>query len=189
MSENVMRATDVSGLPVVSCFDGEDVAEIRDVVYDAGAHRLVGFTLNKRGIFAGRMKDVLPAESLVAIGADAVMIEHERDITESATPEALDRTGDAVSVIGATVLSADGNELGEVAGVIISTGATPAAVGYEVDPTDGNDSVFVPISAQMALSGENLLLPEGATDFIRNDLAGFGAAVSDYRSHTLDGSN
>lgn len=186
---NVMRASNLIGLPVVSILSGEDVAEIRDVVYDAGAHQLIGFTLNKRGLFSGRLKDVLPAVALSAIGADAIMIPDETSITESSTPEALNRTGDASSVIGDRVLTADGNELGEVVGVIVSTGSNPEAVGYEIDPNDSSDSVFVPISQQMALSGENLLLPASATDFVRNDLAGFGAAVADYRASTLQGEN
>jgi len=184
---NVMRASDLIGLPVVSILSGEDVAEVRDVVYDAGAPRLIGFTLNKRGLFSGRRKDVLPASELSAIGVDAIMIPSESAITESSTPEALDHPGDASSVIGDRVLTADGNELGEVVGVIISTGSNPEAVGYEIDPSDSDDSVFVPISEQMALSGEHLLLPPSATSFVRNDLAGFGAAVTDYRASTLQG--
>lgn len=184
---HVMRASELMSLPVVSILSGEDVAEIRDVVYDSAAHRLLGFTLNKRGLFSGRMKDVLPAAAIAAIGADAIMVASDEAITESATPEALENPGAATSVIGNRVLSADGNDLGKVIGVIVSTGATPAAVGYEIDPTDSGDSVFVPISEQMALSGENLLLPAEATEFIRNDLAGFGAAVADYRTSTLQG--
>ncbi len=186
---HVMRASELIGLPVVSIASGEDVAEIRDVIYGAELHRLIGFTLNKRGMFSGRMKDVLPAEALAAIGADAVMVADDAAITESATPEALDSPGSAKSVLGNRVLSADGNDLGQVVGVIIATGATPAAVGYEVDPTDSDDNAFVPIAEQMALSGENLLLPADATEFIRNDLAGFGAAVVAYRESTLPGGN
>lgn len=186
---NVMRATELIGLPVVSITSGEDVAEVRDVVYDSDRHRLIGFTLNKRGLFSGRMKDVLPAEALAAIGANAVMVANESAITESGTPRALDEPGAAKSVIGNRALSADGNELGEVVGVIFTTGATPAAVGYEVDPTDNADHVFIPISEQMALSDDNLLLPADVTDFIRNDLAGFGAAVVAYRKSTLPGGN
>ena len=56
---NLVRARDVMGLPVVSIATGEDVAEVRDVVYDGEAHQLIGFTLNKRGRFAGRLKTVL----------------------------------------------------------------------------------------------------------------------------------
>lgn len=186
---HVMRASDLIGLPVVAISSGEDVAEIRDVVYDSSAHELLGFTLNKRGLFSGRLKDVLPAHALSAIGADAVMVADEAAITDSGTPRSLDKPGDATSVLGNRVLSADGNELGEVVGVIVSTGSSPLAVGYEIDPTDSKDSVFVPTSAQMALSDDNLLLPAEATAFIRNDLAGFGAAIGEYKHSTLTGDN
>lgn len=180
----LIRAGDLSGLPVVAIASGEDIAEVRDVVFDSVEHRLIGFTLNKRGMFAGRMKDVLPAEALVAIGADAVMVTDDSAITHSGAPVALDRPGDAEPVIGVRVLSSEGDYLGEVTGVVISTGPQPAAVGYEL-VSDKSESVFVPISAQLAVSGENLMLPAGATEFVENDLAGFGAAVQSYRAATL----
>jgi hypothetical protein len=89
-------------------------------------------------------------------------------------------------VIGNNVLSADGNMLGEVTDVILVTGERPEAVGYEVKPPDGHESVFVPIAEQVALSADNLVVPADATAFIRNDLAGFGAAVEAYRTATDD---
>jgi uncharacterized protein YrrD len=175
------------GLPVVSIASGEDVAEVRDVVYDGEAHRLVGFTLNKRGMFAGRLKAVLATESVTAIGPDAVMIDAESAIDDGGErPAGLDDLGAARPVIGNRVLSADGNDLGEVVAVIVSTGEEPCAVGYELQSSDRNDTSFVPISAQMALSGENLVLPAAATAFVRNDLAGFGAAIAAYRSPDLE---
>ncbi len=61
-----MRAGDVPGLPVVCIDSGEDIAEIRDVIYDGAEHRLLGFTLNKRGLLAGRSKDVLLIGNCVA---------------------------------------------------------------------------------------------------------------------------
>jgi hypothetical protein len=172
---------------VVSIASGEDVAEIRDVVYDGEAHRLVGFTLNKRGMFAGRLRAVLTTESMTAIGPDAVMIDAESAIDDSdERPSGLDHLDAARPVIGNRVLSADGDDLGEVVAVIMSTGAEPCAVGYELQSSDRKDTSFVPISAQMALSGENLVLPGAATDFVRNDLAGFGAAVAAYRTPELE---
>ena len=51
---HVMRAGDLIGLPVVSIAAGEDVAEISDVVYDSSHHRILGFTLNKRGALGRR---------------------------------------------------------------------------------------------------------------------------------------
>lgn len=175
------------GLPVVSIASGEDVAEVRDVVYDGEAHRLVGFTLNKRGRFAGRLKAVLTAGSVAAIGPDAVMIDTESAIDGSdSRPAGLDDLGSARPVIGNRVLSSDGNDLGEVVAVIVSTGDEPCAVGYELQSPDRSDTSFVPISAQMALSGDSLVLPAEATAFVRNDLAGFGAAVASYRSPELE---
>jgi len=183
----VLRAGDLIGLPVVSIASGDDVAEIRDVIYDGEAQRLIGFTLNKRGWLAGRMKAVLPAESLGGIGPDAIMIPDEEAVTErSDAPAELRHGADARPVLGNRVLSADGRDLGEVIGVIIATGATPQAVGYEIGTKGHADTAFIPISAQLAVSGQNLLLPAEATEFIRNDLAGFGAAVASYRSAELE---
>ena len=182
----LLRAKDLTGLPVVSIATGEDVAEIRDVVYDGEAHHLVGFTLNKRGFFAGRLKSVLAADAVTAVGPDAVMIDDDRAIHDtSGDPAALTDLGSARPVLGNRVLSADGSDLGEVVSVIVST-QRPQAVGYEVRSPDHADTSFVPISAQMSLSGENLVLPAEATDFVRNDLAGFGAAIAAYRSAEME---
>lgn len=185
---HVMRAGDLIGLPVVSIESGEDLAEVRDVVYDASRHQLLGFTLNKRGALSGRSKDVLPAGSVSAIGAAAVMVTSDSDLSESGSgPDALQSPGDATSVVGHRVLSSDGNDLGQVVGVILTTGDAPAAVGYEISSEDKPDNAFVPISEQMSLSKDNLLLPAEATEFVRNDLAGFGAAVESYRASALTG--
>ena len=50
----LMTASQIRGLPVVTVRDGEDVAEVRDVIYDPEAGRLVGLSLNQRGFLAGR---------------------------------------------------------------------------------------------------------------------------------------
>lgn len=172
-----MRASDVFGLPVVTVNGGDDVAEIKDVVFDGTNHRLVGFTLNKRGWFRGKLRRQLPAAAVVAIGPDAVMVADDSDLEDPEVPLAQAETH---VVTGNRVISADGSNLGSVSGVVITTGDAPEAVGYEVDGDDGN-AYFVPISAQLALSDDNLLIPESSTDFIRNDLVGFGAALADHR--------
>lgn len=184
---NLMRAGDLLGRVVVSIDSGEDVAEVRDVVYDGEAHRLLGFTLNKRGFFAGRLKTVLDAAMVTAIGPDAVMVRDDTAVhAADGPPPGLDDLAAARPVLGNRVLSSDGTDLGEIVAVILSTGEEPMAVGYELRQNDRSDTSFVPISAQMALSGDNLVLPAEATDFVRNDLAGFGAAVSSYRSPELE---
>lgn len=179
---HLMRATDAVGLPVVTVDGGEDIAEIKDVVYDGQRHSLVGFTLNKRGWLSGNLSEMLIVAQVTAIGADAVMVESASDLVDPASaPDDLSNTKSAHPVIASNVLSEDGNRLGEIVGVIIETVDEPSAVGYEVENDEG--TFFVPISAQMALSDDNLIVPANTTDFVRNDLAGFGAAVDSFRSH------
>ncbi len=40
----------------------------------------------------------------------------------------------------------------------------------------------MPLPDTLSVSGEALILPESALDFIRDDLAGFGAAVEEFRA-------
>src|SRR5262245_50578447 len=73
MTTPLLRGSDLHGRPVVDLSTGEDVAEVRDVVFDVGGGRITGFTLNKRGgLFAGRLKAVLPAGEVRSVGTDAV---------------------------------------------------------------------------------------------------------------------
>ena len=79
----LVTASQINGLPVVTVRGGEDVAEVRDVIYNPEMGRLVGLTLNKRGFFSGRLKEVLPAEAIHAIGPDAVMILDDSALTDA----------------------------------------------------------------------------------------------------------
>lgn len=187
---NLVRAGDLIGLPVVSISSGEALADVRDVVYDGASHRLVGFTLNKRGRLRGRMKQRLAAGSVAAIGPNAVMIETDAAIADAGdAPAGLDDLGSAQPVIGNRVLSADGSDLGEVVAVIVATGDEPRAVGYELQAPGRADTAFVPSSKRMAVSGENLVLPDDATAFVHYDLAGFGAAIGSYQASEQENSD
>src|ERR1700761_823050 len=105
----LMMASAIAGLPVVTVHGGEDIAEVRDVIYDPEAGRLVGLTLNKRGFLSGRHRDVLPAETIHAIGRDAVMVVDESALVapESAADEVARPATDR-NVIGNDVLTEGG---------------------------------------------------------------------------------
>jgi hypothetical protein len=74
-------------------------------------------------------------------------------------------------VVGIPVLSADGRALGQVLDVIIETGGDPHAVGYEITERTRGGTAFVPLAAQVALSGDNLLLSSDAEQWMGDDLA------------------
>jgi uncharacterized protein YrrD len=180
----LMRATDAVGLPVVTVSSGEDVAEVKDVVYSVDDARLVGFTLNRRGFLAGPMREVLPWGSVAALGRDAVMVADEDALAPGKSPEGREVSGGGHrDVIGAEVLTDDGARLGEVRDVVLHVEDDAAVVGYEIEGSDSDRPLFVPLPDTLSVSGEALLVPAAVRDFLSDDLAGFGASVESFRAH------
>jgi uncharacterized protein YrrD len=183
----VVRATELLGTPVVS-LGGDDLAEVRDVVYDSERGSLLGFTLNKHSRFGGKLAELLPTSLVHSIGRDAIMVESsDQLVAPEAAPDAVSEASPNRDVIGATVLTDEGTKLGEVTDVIVTLGPGAQAVGYELGggadgaPDDGRPR-FIPLPEQLAVSGEALIVPSEVDRFVRDDLAGFGAAVGEFRS-------
>ncbi|MEO6701003.1 MAG: PRC-barrel domain-containing protein [Jatrophihabitantaceae bacterium] len=191
-----MRTSEVTKRPVVT-LGGEDVAQIKDVVYSAGGGAVGGFTLAGRGLFSGPSKQALAWASVIALGPDAVMIRDE-DVLEPTTT-VLDQSaasgGSGGDILGSQVLTDSGTDLGTVVDVILQISDTGGGqcdvVGYEVEASEAlgtkGTRVFIPLPDTLAASGDHLMVPASATDFIAHDLAGFGAAVLAFRQQ-LEGS-
>jgi uncharacterized protein YrrD len=179
----LMRASEVVGLPVVSIDCGEDVAEVKDVVYSPDEGRLLGFTLNKRGFLRGRMKEVLTADSVAAVGHDAVMIEDDSCLVSPAdAPEEVAKPAANRNVLGNTVITETGTRLGEVTDLILELGDRLDVVGYQLKGTDAKSERFIPLPAQLAVSGQALVVPAPTEEFVFDDLSGFGAGVAEFRA-------
>lgn len=172
----------IRGLPVVTIGGGEDVAEVRDVIYNPEAGRLVGLTLNKRGFLGGRRREVLPAETIHAIGRDAVMVDEEASlILPQDAPAEVGAAPSGRDVTGNEVLTEGGTSLGEVRDVVVLVGTNGEVVGYEIETASGGTG-YIPLPTQLAVSGTALVVPEATTDFVKDDLVGLGAAVNEFRS-------
>ncbi len=182
----VVRATDLLGQPVVT-LSGDDLADVRDVVYNADEGRLVGFTLNKRSLFHGKLRQLLPMSAVRSIGRDAVMVDSDDALVDSgdAPPEIAEASPDR-DVIGAVVLTSEGTQLGEVTDVIVSLGRRACAVGYELVASKLEQReqrpLFIPLPEQLSVSGDALIVPHEVDRFLRDDLSGFGAAVTEFRA-------
>jgi uncharacterized protein YrrD len=178
----LMTASQINGLPVVTVRGGDDVAEVRDVIYDPEAGRLVGLTLNKRGFLSGRRREVLPAEAVHAIGRDAVMIPDESSLTapEDAPPD-VGHPATRRNVIGDDVLTEGGRSLGVVRDLVLLVGGIGEIVGYQIEKPAGGQG-YIPLPAQLAVSGAALVVPDVTEEFVRDDLVGLGAAVDDFRA-------
>ncbi len=186
----LMRASDVSGRPVVT-LAGEDVAQIKDIVYSGAGGVVGGFTLAGRRRFSGPLKVALSWSSVMALGPDAVMI-RDAEVLEP-TAGVLDRSaasgGSGGDVLGSQVLTDTGTELGKVVDVIVEVteqaGVKCSVVGYEIEASSelGTQGVkvFLPLPDTIAASGKHLMVPPSAKDFVAHDLAGFGAAMQAFR--------
>lgn len=186
----LMRTSEVAGRPVVT-LAGEDVAQVKDVVYSAGGGAVGGFTLAGRGLFSGPLKQALAWSSVLALGPDAVMIRDEDVLTS--TTEVLDAAaasgGSGGNVLGSEVLTDTGTLLGTVSDVILEvTNRDPQdcdVVGYEVAASESlgthGGKVFVPLPDTLAASGAHLIVPDSAKNFVAHDLAGLGVAVEAFR--------
>jgi sporulation protein YlmC with PRC-barrel domain len=187
----LMRTSEITKRPVVT-MAGDDVAQIKDIVYAAGGGRIGGFTLAGRGLFSGPLKEGLSWESVSALGADAVMIRDEHVLQPA--KEVVDASrasgGSGANVLGSQVLSDAGVDLGVVRDVVVSvdsaTGGHCDVVGYEIEASEAlgtqGEKVLIPLPDTIAASGEHLMVPASAKEFVGRDLAGFGAAVEAFRA-------
>jgi uncharacterized protein YrrD len=180
--KSLITGASIRGLPVVTIAGGEDLAEVRDILYSAEIGKIVGFTLNKRGLLAGRLKEVLPVEQVHAIGRNAVMISDEGQLaapqdasTEVASPD-LSR-----DVTGNDVLTESGVSLGEVRDVVVLAGVGGEVVGYQIELPSGG-TAYLPLPGPLAVSGTALVVPDVTERFVSQDLVGLESAVDDFRA-------
>ncbi len=177
----LMAASEIAGLPVVTVSGGEDVAEVRDVVYSPQRGSVVGLTLNKRGFLRGRRREVLSAELIHAIGKDAVMVRDESALIEpEKVPGEVARPAAERNVLGNEVLTETGVSLGKVQDLVLLVGSTGEVVGYQIEKAGGG-AAYIPLPAQLSVSGDALVVPQATEEFVRDDLVGLGAAVEQFR--------
>ena len=96
------------------------------------------------------------------------------------------------NVMGARVITDEGTDLGHVTDAIIDVHDEADVVGYELEGSDAVASrkgrtLFIPIPDTLAVSGEALIVPASAERYVRDDLAGFGDAVEDFREQLHEG--
>lgn len=193
----LLRATEVSGKPVVSITEGEAIANVKDLLYSPEDGRVTGITLNKRGgIFAGPMKAGLALDQLHAVGRHAVMVTSAAVLDEPEGEQAHDSADRHRNVLGNEVLTDGGDVLGTVTDLVVQAGVLGAGaansapgdvVGYQLRPVEGHEKdpdheEFVPLPYTLAVSGTHLVVPAGVKPFITRDLSGFGGAVESFRA-------
>jgi hypothetical protein len=68
-----------------------------------------------------------------------------------------------------------------VTDLALVVGSVGEVVGYEIDRAGGGRG-YIPLPAQLSVSGVALVVPNVTEEFVRDDLVGLGAAVDEFRS-------
>jgi sporulation protein YlmC with PRC-barrel domain len=188
----LLRASELTGRVVVT-FGGEDVAQIKDIVYASNGGEIGSFTLSGLGLFAGPLKLALPWAAVAGLGPDAVMIQSQDVFVPLAeafeAPDGTVASGKS-DILKSEVLTDAGTSLGRVSDVIIGIGANQGGqadvVGYQIDPAEslgrGKSPLLIPLPDTLSASGEHLMVPAAAANYLTDNLAGFGAAIDAFRS-------
>jgi uncharacterized protein YrrD len=177
MTVTLMRGSDLIGRAVVDASSGDDLAEIKDVVFASDRGAITGFTLRHRGFLGRPLSVVLPISAVLSVGTGAVMVAGADAIADrSDTPDEMAAHG-SNDVLDDQVLTMSGRSLGTVRDVIIIGGSAPRIVGFEVSGgVVGNG--LIPLGAQSAVSGSALIVPDDFEQRIRSDLTGLAAELS-----------
>ncbi|WP_267245837.1 PRC-barrel domain-containing protein [Streptomyces sp. PR69] len=181
----LMLASEITKRPVVT-LGGEAVAQVKDVVLDAHADRVSGFTLSGRGVFSGPKRQALPWAAVSGLGPHAVMIQDETVFEDLG--EVTDSAGAAGGdVLGARVLTDTGTDLGQVTDVVIKVTPSEAVVaGYEIASTEAvgrkGRTVFIPLARTIAVSGEALVVPAVVAEHVADDLPALNKEIPALRS-------
>ncbi|GGQ89755.1 PRC-barrel domain-containing protein [Streptomyces flaveolus] len=178
----LMGARSLTTRPVVT-LGGDAVAHVKDTVFDAAAGRITGFTLSGRGL-SGPMKEGLPWSAVYALGHDAVMVRDRRGLVSTALLMVHQETLRA-RLLGASVLTDAGTEVGTVLDVVVEGGTGGRVVGFRVaaskrfspGPARHRRKVYVARGQTLTVAGRALVLPMDAVRHVADDLAGFTALV------------
>lgn len=202
----LMRTSEIASLPVVTVA-GDDIAQVKDVVFSADGGAVSGFTLAGRGLLAGPLKQGLSWSKVLGLGPDAVVVadpdalEPVDSVLAAAASSAVG-SGSGGNVLGDQVLTDSGTDLGKVHDVVVeydnSSNGPCDVVGYEIEASEAlststsrsgkkNTRLLLPLPDTLAVSGEHLMVPASAEGFVSDDLAGFGASVQAFRAQLKGG--
>jgi sporulation protein YlmC with PRC-barrel domain len=133
----VIRFSDISGNPVMDTSTATSVGKVQAPIVDPALQKVVAFRVRK----SKGPGDVLLWDAMVGLGPDALTVDSAERLADPPA-ELKDRSKGKLDVIGRTVLTDQGHDLGKVKDV-------------EFDPADGRVTSLILKEAFVA--GERLL--------------------------------
>ena len=119
----------------------------------------------------------LPIDHVVAVGTHAVMVEAINSLSdEDELPDEM-IADEKADVLRDEVITESGTTLGRVRDVIISGGAAPRVVAFEIADGPAGEG-FVPLRLHAGVSGSALIVPDEHQERMRHDLTELAADLA-----------
>ncbi|MEV5934470.1 PRC-barrel domain-containing protein [Streptomyces sp. NPDC052079] len=170
-------------LPVVT-LGGDAVAHVKDTVFDTSAGRIASFTLTGRTLLSGPLPLDLPWPAVHCLGRDAVMVRDAGALCDLPLSAAR-RDAARGRLLGAQVMTDDGETVGTVLDVLVEGGTSGRLVAFRLaaqrELVHGSrhrrHRVYVPRGEAVSLDGRTLVIPARARTYVTDDLPAFVARV------------
>ncbi|CAL9627728.1 PRC-barrel domain-containing protein [Streptomyces pilosus] len=170
-------------LPVVT-LGGDAVAHVKDTVFDPSAGRIASFTLTGRTLLSGPLPRDLPWPAVHCLGRDAIMVRDAGALCDLPL-SAVRRDTARGRLLGAQVLTDEGETVGTVLDVLVEGGTSGRLVAFRLaaqrELVHGSrhrrHRVYVPRGEALSVSGRTLVIPAHATAYVSDDVPAFTARV------------
>ncbi|MFJ5558642.1 PRC-barrel domain-containing protein [Streptomyces sp. NPDC093250] len=170
-------------LPVVT-LGGDAVAHVKDTVFDTSAGRIASFTLTGRTLLSGPLPLDLPWPAVHCLGRDAVMVRDAGALCDLPLSAAR-RDAARGRLLGAQVMTDDGETVGTVLDVLVEGGTSGRLVAFRLaaqrELVHGSrhrrHRVYVPRGEAVSFDGRTLVIPARARTYVTDDLPAFVARV------------
>ena len=180
-----LRAGEIAKKPVVT-LAGEDLGQVKDIVFDTSSGNVRCFTLAGRGMLAGPLHRALLWKNVHALGPHAVMVRDESALEEddTAARKGTKEQGGG-NVLGIEVTTRSGTRLGTITDAVVATGRTPVVAGFKVETAE-HRRVLLPVAGPVTVSRERMLVPDTTAEHTAGDLGGFSSAAQTLRNRLRD---
>lgn len=157
----MIKGKDILGRHVVAIDSGQRIDSVQDLIFDHQANEVLGLLVDEGGWF--RAAKVVPFELVRSIGDDAIMIDSAEHVTTTRDDDRLaDLLDSKISLIGMTLLTTEGQDLGKIADVYFNE-ESGKVEGYEA--TGGifsdlsNGRTFVPAPENVQIGEDAAVVP------------------------------
>lgn len=159
----MIKGKEILNRSIVAVSTGEKIDRVHDVIFDHQANQVLGLLVDEGGWFSAAK--VVPFDRIRSVGEDAIMIGAADDVTTTREDGRLkEALNSKTSLIGLTLLTTDGQNLGRIADVFFDE-HTGRVEGYEAtgglfaDLSSGR--TFVPAPESVQIGADTAIVPIG----------------------------